>query len=114
MEDYIQTPEEQIEILEAKLEMAERTISRYADRDAMYQDLIKQANLANLNSDMSEESRAKLIATVRDTYVKGKHMAVLEGAIKDNELVADAWKKFMVALRLTGYDEPLKDQNPNA
>lgn len=106
MEDYVRTPEEQIEILEAKLEYAERTITRLQERDAMYQDLIKQSNLADLQSDMSEEGRAKLIAKVRDTYVKGQHMAVLEGAIKDNELVADAWKKFMVALRLCGFDDP--------
>lgn len=105
MEEYIRTPEEQIEILEAKLEYAERTITRLTERDAMYQDLIKQSRLANLQADMSEEDRAKLITKVRDTYVKGQHMAVFESAIRDNELVADAWKKFMVALRLCGYDE---------
>ncbi|MNK56470.1 hypothetical protein D3C87_755110 [compost metagenome] len=104
MEELEQTADDKIEILEAKLEYAEKLIARYLERDMIYQDLIAKTKIANFEN-LNAEERLILITKIRDTYVKGKHMEIFESAIRENELVAGTWNKFMVALRLCGYDE---------
>lgn len=44
------------------------------------------------------------IKAAKDHIEKGKHMTIFHNAIRDNPVVADAWKRFMMALRLVGLD----------
>lgn len=39
-----------------------------------------------------------------EAKAKADHFDILMGAVKDNELVKASWDKFMMALRLAGYD----------
>ena len=52
------------------------------------------------------------IERIQENMRKAKHMDILQSAIKADENVAEAWKKFMVTLRLCGFDS--NDRDPNA
>ena len=45
--------------------------------------------------------RDKELAEARN---KAQHFDILMSAVKDNEVVRGTWDKFMMALRLAGYD----------
>lgn len=53
--------------------------------------------------------RLKLLLEIRDKELvaaktKADHFDILMKAVKENEVVRGAWDKFMMALRLAGYD----------
>lgn len=56
-----------------------------------------------------EVHRLKLLLDLRDkelvvAQTKADHFDILMKAVRENEVVRGAWDKFMVALRLAGYD----------
>ena len=50
---------------------------------------------------MRLEVRDKELAEAK---LKADHFDILMGAVRDNEVVRGAWDRFMMALRLAGYD----------
>lgn len=65
------------------------------------QDLVRQLN------DNCRDYRLKIQALegrLGKAEEKAEHFDILLGAVKENPVVKGAWDKFMMALRMTGYD----------
>ena len=92
-----------IEILEAHKELLERDINRLKGKELHYDELLKLTKMGVLIN-LNDADRAAWIEDFNRTYEKGTHMELFEKVSKDNPMLQDAWKKFMVALRLCGLD----------
>lgn len=65
-----------------------------------------QDNVAQLNENC-RMYRLKITALekrVAAAETKADHFDILISAVKENELVKAAWERFMMTLRMTGYD----------
>lgn len=69
-----------------------------------------QTRVANLEEHVRQNKmRIELLTKrVEKSEPKAEHFDILLGAIKDNALVKAAWDKFMMTLRMTGYDNSPK------
>lgn len=108
----IEILKEKLEIAEARLSEKERILVRYKERDVKFVKLLGLLNTANgrmnhpmVTTESSEETYDILVNRYIELMTKGGHMEIIEGAIKENESVANTWKQFMVMLRMTGFDE---------
>lgn len=95
--------------LESKLQHYRDTVDRLqvdiSRRDAQISRAASLMSAAGLHiGDNGTETDAEKVAKVQERQVQGYHMEILQSAIRDNPMVADAWKRFMSALRLCGYD----------
>lgn len=68
-------------------------------RKAMDENAHFKASVHNLKLQL--EVRTKELAEAKH---KADHFDILMAAVKENEVVRGAWDKFMMTLRMTGYD----------
>lgn len=95
--------------LESKLQHYRDTVDRLqtdiSRRDAQISRAAALMSAAGLHiGDNGAQTDAEKVAKVQERQIQGYHMEILQTAIQDNPMVADAWKRFMSALRLCGYD----------
>lgn len=111
--DRIEALEQQVEILEIKL-AAEEKSRKYFER--LYTTSVEVMNMFNLPETVEEwdedsysfitKTPVEAIERIKSTYVKGQHLELFERLIKENSIVEHGWNQFLVALRLSGYDDP--------
>lgn len=65
------------------------------------QELISQLNENCRNYRLKIDLLEKKVAKAE---TKAQHFDIMLSAVKENAVVKGAWDKFMVALRMTGYD----------
>lgn len=70
-----------------------------------------QVRVANLESNCYQlkTQLADLNRRLAKAEPKANHFDVLLSAVKDNKLVKAQWDKFMMTLRMTGYDGTKRD-----
>lgn len=75
------------EFLEAEIERARKLISQLNENQRHYETQI-------------ESMEKRILAT----ETKAANFDIMMKAVKENQVVKEAWNKFMMALRLAGYD----------
>ena len=95
-----------VEVLEAHKVMLETNIDHYRARALELEALLKKTKLFDHLSQMEATSTFSEADVVHVTTLieKGAHMELFEEVSKENPILMDAWKRFMVTLRLTGMD----------
>lgn len=94
---------------ESKLQHYRETVDRLQEdikrRDARIANAGEMMAAAGLHvGDDGTKTNAEKVALIQERQIQGYHMEILQKAIQENPMVADAWKRFMSALRLCGYD----------
>lgn len=66
-----------------------------------------QVRVANLESNVRQlqNQLADYARRLNKSEPKAKHFDILLTAVKDNKLVKAQWDKFMMTLKMTGYDQ---------
>lgn len=101
--DKILQVENDYDLLKGKIETLEKELDRSREREKMARKMIDQIGKhgylfgAHANDDQLFAAIGSLLRLVE----KGKHMEILEEANKNNPMAADAWKKFMLCLRIS-------------
>lgn len=72
------------------------------DKLCKSQELVAQLNENTRNYRMKIEVLEK---RVRAAEAKASHFDILLGAVRENEVVRGTWEKFMMTMRLAGYDK---------
>ena len=89
--------------LNGLLSRAEEQVTYHRGIARQSEDILRETGLAAWFSGKPEDV-AEQIEEIKSRYTKGQHMEIFEAVIKENPMVAAAWDRFMVSLRLCGYD----------
>ncbi|MNL01100.1 hypothetical protein D3C87_1215570 [compost metagenome] len=112
MSSKLEKAEAHISDLETRNKALETDLNYYRGVARTLSSALDKMGVSVWVSNGQEHVLKSQIDATNEILKKGRHMGILEKAIQSDENVSNAWNKFMVTLRLCGFDN--NDERPDA
>lgn len=106
LKDQLESADAKISALELDLKKTERDLEYYRRVARRLTDTVQELGLRVWVGELDAPQEYRIaVEQAKSRIEKGKHMEVFQASNDANPMVNDAWKKYMMALRLCGFDE---------